>query len=218
MRAKLGLLTVEHGARGGDDDLTAFSYGTGGARRPGRYVPTNSGANPPRRGVEEEEDIVGGNIEYNEAINDAVDQYGQDPASLDLLARDIADQFGKDEAEIRDEIVDQKEALGDGRDADPMDGEFEDFRESRRARGRLAESIQMLVDNRSDNFLSAIHKVREGLYESLTPGEISNLATAFINLMQSPDARKITRVHSQFRDYLGEAATLREYQRYQRSK
>lgn len=204
-------------ARGDDTDLTTYAYQSGGARRPVRYVPTNSGDNPLRRGVREEDDIVGGDVEYNEAINDAVDQYAGDPASLDLLARDIAEQFGRDEAEIRDEILNQKEALGDAGATE--DSEFEDFRESRRSgRTRIEESIQMLVDNRSDHFLSAIHKVREGLYESLTPGEISNLATAFINLMQSPDPRRVARVHGQFRDYLGEAATLREYRRYQRGR
>jgi hypothetical protein len=213
-------------------DITAFSHDHGRAGNPVRYTPAKAGDNPMRSDMREDDEALEG--EYSDAINDAVEQYKIDTHSLDAFADDIATRFDRDPDEVRQEILDQKAALaddGDDTDADIVEDDFEtgdivtddtteydDFLEGRRPGRRLEESIQMLVENQSPNFLSAIHKVRDGDYDSLNAAEISNLASAFINLMQSPDARRVSQAHRDFRQYVGEAATLREYQKYTRRK
>lgn len=209
-----GVGHMDYGHRDYDDtdsyDLSAFSHDHGRAGNPVRYTPANSGDNPMKSDMVEDDESV--EASYSEAINDAVRQIGEDPNAIDDCVEQIASDFGKSHDEVHQEILDQRDVLGDDSMVD--DDINQPLMMATEGRVRVEESLQMLTENHSPAFVSALHKVRDGLFESLNAAEISNLATAFINLMQSPDSQRVTRTHRAFRQYISEAAMLREYRKF----
>ena len=80
-------------------------------------------------------------------------------------------------------------------------------------REQIEESICQLLNNDSNDLLSAFTKIRESKYDNLNDNEISNLAAAFINIIRESQMDKIVTLNQLFRKYFLDNKLSQEYKK-----
>lgn len=177
-------------------DIKAYDYkGRPESGRNALRITNNMADNP--MVMDEEAPIES---EYDTNINAVCELVKSDIDANDFTTvRDYVnavDGEGRDARQIEQDIRDQFLVLFD-QTAEEMGG-----RSVIEGTERLKESIGILVENTSDEFMTALDKIKENRANRLTDNEVSHLAAAFINMMRQSSLSKMQRLGECMYDFI----------------
>ena len=136
--------------------------------------------------------------------------------SVDNYIDTLALEFTKSEVEVAEELVDQF-VLRYGKTPYQMAGMVQESVETGYRNQRLKESIGILANTESDEFMSALDKIKDDRVNTITVSEAHHLAAAFINIMRDSDNRSLVRLHECMREFIT-GGLIDEYRSYTKNK